>query len=136
MDVLTPAQRSKCMSAIRGKDTQPELVVRSLVHRLGFRYGLHKRDLPGCPDLVFSGRKKIVFVHGCFWHSHRCRYGRVKPKSNAAFWRAKRDGNRDRDRRNARKLRKQGWRILIVWECWVRDPKRLATIIVRFLQSN
>ena len=136
MDVLTPAQRSKCMSAIRGKNTQPELAVRSLVHRLGFRYALHRRDLPGCPDMVFASRRKIIFVHGCFWHSHRCKYGSVKPKSNAGFWQAKRDGNSDRDRRNIRKLRRQGWRVLTIWECWVRDPERLRTIILRFLSGR
>jgi DNA mismatch endonuclease (patch repair protein) len=136
MDVLTAEQRSRCMSAIRGKDTRPERAVRSLVHRLGFRYSLHRRDLPGCPDMVFPRLRKIIFVHGCFWHCHRCRYGAVRPKANASFWRAKREGNRDRDRKNLRKLRRQGWCVLNVWECWLRNPERLASRVAIFLRST
>ena len=107
-DVHTPEQRSYNMSRIRGRDTKPELIVRSIVHQMGFRFRLHRKDLPGKPDLVLPGRGKIIFVHGCFWHMHRCRYGRVVPKTNAEFWQAKRQGNMDRDRRNRRALRADG----------------------------
>src|SRR5581483_5419780 len=101
-DVLTPEQRSRCMSRIRGKDTGPELVVRSMAHRMGYRFRLHSRLLPGRPDLVFPGLRKVVFVHGCFWHMHRCRFGRVTPVTNATFWMNKRSGNMRRDRKNVR----------------------------------
>src|SRR3990172_8269070 len=106
VDVLTSEQRRKGMTSIRGKDTKPELVVRKLVHAMGFRYRLHMKDLPGKPDLVFPGLKKIIFVHGCFWHMHRCRYGRVKPKTNKEFWQTKRAGNAARDKRNQKALKK------------------------------
>jgi DNA mismatch endonuclease, patch repair protein len=133
MDVLTTQQRSFNMSRIRGKNTKPELLVRSLIHRLGFRYVLHRRDLPGCPDIVFPSRRKIIFVHGCFWHLHNCRYGRVTPQSNADFWKSKRMGNRERDRKNLRKLRKQGWSVLNIWECAVSNLEPLEARIVQFL---
>lgn len=124
------------MAAIRGRDTKPERIVRSLAHRLGFRFRLHRRDLPGVPDLVFPSRRKIVFVHGCFWHVHNCRYGRVKPANNAAFWAAKREDNRKRDRRNTRALRAAGWDVLVVWECQVRDPRRLEAALRGFLEAG
>ena len=85
-DVLTPEQRQRCMSAIKSKDTKPEMVVRRMVHAMGFRYSLHKKQLPGKPDLVFTRLRKIIFVHGCFWHMHNCRYGKVKPKTKAVTW--------------------------------------------------
>ena len=120
-DVHSPQQRSYNMSRIRGRDTKPELLVRSLVHQMGFRFRLHRRDLPGRPDLVLPRHRKVIFVHGCFWHMHRCRYGRVTPRTNADFWQAKRTANVDRDRRNLRKLRRDGWQTLVIWECWTRD---------------
>lgn len=123
-DVHTPEQRSFNMSCIRGRDTKPELIVRSIVHQMGYRFRLHRNDLSGRPDLVFPGRQRIIFVHGCFWHMHRCRYGRVVPKTNAEFWQAKRTGTVERDRNNRRALRADGWRVLTVWECWTRDPER------------
>ena len=97
MDTFTPAERSAVMRRVRGKDTQPEMAVRSMVHRLGFRYALHRRDLPGNPDLVFPARDRVIFVHGCFWHGHSCRAGRNRPSSNSAYWTAKLDRNRARD---------------------------------------
>lgn len=109
------------MSRIRSKDTKPELVVRSLVHQMGFRFRLHRRDLPGTPDLVLPRHEKVILVHGCFWHMHRCRFGRVVPKTNAEFWQNKRTENVQRDRRNAVSLRRMGWHILTIWECWTRD---------------
>ncbi|MEQ9410518.1 MAG: very short patch repair endonuclease [Fuerstiella sp.] len=122
-DVHTRRQRSFNMSRIRAKDTRPEMIVRSLVHQMGYRFRLHRRDLPGTPDLVLPRHHKVIFVHGCFWHQHRCRYGRVTPKTNAAFWAAKRQGNVTRDRRNLRQLRAAGWDVLVIWECWTRFPE-------------
>ncbi len=125
-DVLTPEQRSRCMSRIRAKNTAPELVVRSMAHRMGYRFRLHSRRLPGTPDLVFPRLRKAVFVQGCFWHMHRCKYGIVTPATRAAFWRTKRKQNVDRDRRNLRALRKLGWSVLIIWECDIRH--RLSVV--------
>ena len=123
VDVHSPKQRSFNMSRIQGKDTKPELIVRSLVHQMGYRFRLHRKDLPGKPDLVLPRHGKIIFVHGCFWHMHRCRYGRVQPKTNADFWQAKRTANVERDRRNLRMLRRAGWQTLIIWECWTRETE-------------
>jgi DNA mismatch endonuclease (patch repair protein) len=132
-DVLTPEQRKKNMSAIRGKDTKPEKIVRSLVHRLGYRYRLHDGRLPGKPDLVFSSRRKAIFVHGCFWHMHACPYGQVVPKTNAEFWQVKRQGNVERDQRNIGRLEADGWQCLVIWECMVRDADDLRRAIQAFL---
>ena len=134
VDVHTPEQRSFNMSRIRGADTKPEIIVRSLVHQMGYRFRLHRKDLPGKPDIVLPGRQKIIFVHGCFWHVHRCRYGQVVPKTNAEFWRKKRAGTVERDRRNRRALREMGWDVMTVWECWTRDPEeRLIPRLAEFL---
>jgi len=136
MDTLTVAQRSDRMARVRGKDTGPELVVRRLVHRLGYRYRLHQRDLPGRPDLVFTGRGKVIFVHGCFWHRHkRCALARL-PKSRGEFWLPKLEGNAARDTRNVRALRYLGWGVMTVWECQLRDTKRLTERIRRFLDAK
>ena len=120
VDVHTKAQRSFNMSRIKSKDTKPELVVRSFVHRLGYRFRLHCKNLPGKPDIVLPRHKKIIFVHGCFWHMHNCKNGRVKPATRAQFWQDKRTDNKERDRRNIRTLKKLGWDVLVVWECQVR----------------
>lgn len=135
-DVLSREQRALNMSRIRGKDTKPEMVVRRMVHGLGFRYRLHVRELPGNPDLVLPRHHSIIFVHGCFWHSHRCRYGRVKPATHADFWQHKRSETVLRDRKNLRALRRLGWRILIVWECWLREPLELEERIKAFLAPS
>lgn len=136
-DVHNRQQRSFNMSRIRGADTKPERIVRSLVHQLGFRFRLHRRDLPGCPDLVLPAHRRIIFVHGCFWHMHRCRYGRVTPATNAEFWEAKRRGNVERDRRNLVRLRRDGWRVLVVWECWTRDIEgKLLPRLTAFLPQQ
>ncbi|MGC0018386.1 very short patch repair endonuclease, partial [Ralstonia pseudosolanacearum] len=100
MDRLTPDRRSRLMSRIRSKDTKPEVEVRSTLHRMGYRYVLHKRGLPGTPDLVFPARRKVLFVHGCYWHGHTCKYGKAQSKSNVEFWQKKIDANRRRDHRN------------------------------------
>jgi DNA mismatch endonuclease, patch repair protein len=134
-DVLTPEQRSRNMSRIRSKDTRPELALRRLLESRGIRFELHGADLPGKPDVVFRPAKKAVFVHGCYWHMHRCRYGRVVPRTNEEFWQKKRSGNVERDRRARRELRAIGWRSLIVWECWTkRSPQTVEDRIVRFLE--
>jgi DNA mismatch endonuclease (patch repair protein) len=134
-DVLTPEQRKLNMSRIRNKDTRPEMVVRSLIHRMGYRYRLHVKNLSGKPDLVFPRRRKIIFVHGCFWHMHNCKYGRVKPQTNAEFWQNKRLGNVGRDRKNLSLLKKDGWKVLVVWECWIKNPQSLTNRIIKFLDS-
>jgi DNA mismatch endonuclease, patch repair protein len=126
MDRISPDSRSALMSRIRSKDTAPELIVRRLLHGLGYRYVLHDRRLPGKPDLVFPSRKKIVLINGCFWHGHACPRG-FRPTSNAAFWAKKIDGNRRRDRRTRRALRALGWDVLVVWECHTR-PTRLGRL--------
>lgn len=134
-DVHSPQQRSFNMSRIRSRDTKPEKVVRSIVHGLGFRYRLHKPDLPGKPDIVLVRHGKIIDVHGCFFHMHSCRYGSVVPATNAKFWRVKRLSNFERDRRNLRALRREGWKVLIVWECETRKPASLLRRLQKFLAA-
>jgi len=124
------------MSMIRSKNTKPELVVRSLVHRMGFRYRLHRRDLPGCPDITLSKYKAVIFVHGCFWHFHQnCRDGKI-PQTNSDYWGEKLLRNAERDKRNLETLHEAGWRTLVIWECEVRNNSQdLQNIIARFLNS-
>lgn len=124
-DVHTPEQRSRNMAAIKGGDTKPEMRVRSLLHALGYRYRLHRRDLPGRPDIVLPKYRTAIFVHGCFWHCHNCRYGRVVPGTRAEFWAAKRAGNVERDQRKRTELEKAGWRVETVWECDTRNADKL-----------
>ena len=124
------------MSRIRGKDTKPELIVRRLVHGLGYRYRLHDRRLPGRPDLVFPGRRKVIFVHGCFWHRHDCRFGRVTPSTRRQFWMEKLEANKIRDTKNRRALRRLGWHVLVVWECQVAGSVRIAERVARFLDRD
>lgn len=135
-DTLTPAARSERMSRIRNKDTRPEMQVRRLAHGLGYRYRLHDADLPGKPDLVFSKRRKVIFVHGCFWHRHPaadCKLARL-PKSRLDFWRPKLENNRARDLENQKKLAMEGWQVLVLWECELRDVHRLEQRIRSFLE--
>jgi DNA mismatch endonuclease (patch repair protein) len=135
MDTLTTEQRSARMSLIRGKNTGVELTVRSLIHRLGFRYRLHEKDLPGKPDLVFSSRHKVIFIHGCFWHRHkRCSLARL-PKSKLKFWVPKLEGNKLRDQANQDRLRKEGWRVMTIWECQINKQERLARRVKTFLSK-
>lgn len=135
-DVLTPEQRSFNMSRIRSRDTRPEMIVRSIVHGMGFRYRLHKKDLPGKPDLVLVRHRKIIDVHGCFFHMHDCRHGKVVPATNAEFWQIKRLSNVNRDKRNRAALRRKGWRVLTVWECQTRDPVPLTKRLMKFLELS
>lgn len=133
MDRLTTEQRSWNMSRIRGKDTSPERAVRSLLHRLGYRFRLHSQSLPGKPDLVLPKYGAVVLVHGCFWHRHRgCPYA-YAPKTRKEFWSRKFTGNVERDRRVARELRRLGWRVLIVWECELCDVEQLSVRLHRAL---
>ncbi|TFD46649.1 DNA mismatch endonuclease Vsr [Cryobacterium sp. TMT1-2-1] len=134
-DVLTPEQRSKTMSRIRSVDTKPEMTVRRMLHALGYRYRLHVRDLPGTPDIVFTSRHKVVFVNGCFWHSHSCRWGQSTPASNVDFWANKRSITLARDLRNREDLATRGWRVHTVWECELRDSEKLESTLIAFLES-
>ena len=127
--------RSENMRAIRPKNTKPEMEVRSLVHSLGYRFRLHRPNLPGKPDLAFPSRRKVIFVHGCFWHSHACKPG-LKPKSNRDFWLPKLRGNKVRDSRNLKALEQQGWKALVIWECELRDTRALRLRVTRFLGSR
>ena len=136
-DTLTRSERSTRMALVRDKDTKPERIVRSIIHGLGFRYRLHQSDLPGKPDLVFSSRKKVIFVHGCFWHRHRdrkCPLARL-PKSRLDFWLPKLENNRERDKKNRARLRQLGWRVLVIWECQLKNADRLELKIVDFLNE-
>lgn len=135
VDVLTPVQRQRNMSRIRSVDTKPEMLVRRRLHALGYRYRLHVRELPGSPDLVFPSRGKIVFVNGCFWHMHSCRFGTVVPATNSDFWARKRLATVGRDARTGAELRTLGWGVLTVWECELRDFENIEHRLVRFLDT-
>lgn len=135
IDTLTTAKRSERMGLIRSKNTKPEMIVRRLVHGMGYRYRLHRRDLPGCPDLVFPRFHKVIFVHGCFWHYHPnpvCKLARL-PKSRLDFWRPKLEGNRHRDDVNQNKLLALGWKFMVIWECEMNAIQDLAMKIKLFL---
>ena len=137
-DTLSSSERSERMSLVRSKDSSAEMTVRRLVHGLGFRYGLHCRDLPGTPDLVFRARKKVIQVHGCFWHRHpksSCPLARL-PKSRLEFWEHKLNANRERDLLNNRKLRNLGWRVLEIWECELSNAQGLRNKILYFLDDD
>ncbi len=135
-DRISPEARSKNMARIRHADTAPEMRVRRMVHSMGYRYRLHRRSLPGCPDLVFPARKKAIFVHGCFWHRHEgCKYA-YTPKSRKDFWIAKLEGNRERDKKNMAKLLQMGWKILVIWECETDDLDSLKNRIQEFMTQR
>jgi DNA mismatch endonuclease (patch repair protein) len=134
-DVFSNEKRSWVMSRVRGKDTSPELKVRSLAHRLGYRFRLHRKYLPGKPDLVFSSRKKVVFVHGCFWHGHDCARGKRTPKTNSKYWIEKIRKNIERDTKNQAELTSLGWNVLVVWECETKDLDELARKISKYLSN-
>lgn len=128
------AVRRRTMQAVRGTNTGPERLVRRLTYQLGYRYRLHRKDLPGKPDLAFIGRRKVVFVHGCFWHGHGCARGNREPKTNADYWRAKIARNKARDSDNVKQLVKNAWRVLVVWECELKDREKVASKINSFLK--
>lgn len=126
MDRISKEHRSWNMSRIKGRDTKPELIVRSMLHRMGYRFRLHVKTLPGKPDIVLPKYKTVIFVHGCFWHRHpRCRFA-YNPKSRLAFWTRKFQANKSRDKDVLRRLRKDGWRVVIVWECQLTRPDHLG----------
>jgi DNA mismatch endonuclease, patch repair protein len=140
VDVLTPAQRQLNMSRIRGKDTKPELTLRRGLHALGFRFRLHRGDLPGRPDLVFPSRRAVIFVHGCFWHGHTCPMCKM-PATRPEFWRGKIASNQLRDERSIQALHLLGWRVMIVWECSLKGPTRrssneVLTDCAAFIRGN
>ncbi len=135
MDVFTPQRRSEIMARIKGKDTAPELAVRRLLHAMGFRFRLHRHDLPGKPDLVLPRWRTVILVHGCFWHGHRCKDGR-RPKSNEGYWTPKLDRNRKRDVRTISALRRLGWRVVVIWACQTTDEPQLEKRLRRTLSQT
>jgi DNA mismatch endonuclease, patch repair protein len=136
MDKITPERRSANMARIRSSNTKPEMLVRRMAHGLGYRYRLHRRDLPGNPDLVFVAQKKIIFVHGCYWHGHGCRVGGSGAKSNQSYWGPKIAGNKLRDAAALAALGRSGWKILVIWECETTDGGRLERSLRRFLKRR
>ena len=135
MDTVPADKRSEIMRRITCKDTKPEIIVRRIIHSLGFRYRLHKKELPGKPDLVFSKRRKLMFVHGCFWHQHEgCKSSHI-PKSRQDYWEPKLNRTVSRDKQNQAKLRELGWDILVIWECELREVQQIAKKIIAFLNK-
>ena len=132
MDIVSPETRSRMMAAVPQADSKPEVVVRRLLHRMGFRFRLHRKDLPGSPDIVLPRLKKVIFVHGCYWHRHGCRKTTM-PSSNVGFWRDKFAANKARDRRVIRKLKRMEWESLVVWECQTFKIEWLKRKMTRFL---
>lgn len=137
-DILTPGQRSRCMAAIHSSNTSPELLLRHLLHSLGYRYRVNYAVLPGKPDLVFPTRRKVIFIHGCFWHRHHCRAGMSNPATRKAFWTAKLAENKRRDIRQVRELRMSGWAVMIVWQCQLKKSRMRWTVdrITHFLEAQ
>ena len=134
-DHVTKERRSFIMSQVGTKDTGPEMIVRRALHSFGYRYRLHRRDLPGTPDLVFPSRRKVVFIHGCFWHAHGCRWGQL-PKSRPDYWKPKLETNRERDKRNIESLAAKGWKALAVWQCELKRPDEALDRIIDFLKDG
>lgn len=135
-DRLSKNARSELMARVKSKDTQPEKVVRILLSKMGFRYRLHRKDLPGSPDLVFPSRRKVIFVHGCFWHGHNCTAGRNRPSSNKQYWTAKLEKNKKRDKNNLQSLAAIGWKSLIVWECKVKKTEYITELMKKYLNDK
>lgn len=131
MDTRSPEQRSYIMRSVRSRDTGPELIVRKLLHGMGLRFSLQRKELPGKPDVVLRKHKTVVFVHGCFWHGHGCAKGKL-PKSRLDFWGPKIQRNRDRDAESVKMLKSQGWRVLTIWQCQTKDTARLKSRLMRF----
>lgn len=132
MDTISRSDRSSLMSRIKSKNTKPELIVRSLLHKMGLRFRLHRRDLPGRPDIVLPKHKKIILVHGCFWHGHDCRLA-SKPKSNQQYWMPKIEQNKNRDKRNLQLLVDLNWQVLELWECEIRAFTTIEQQIQKFI---
>lgn len=128
--------RSRIMRAVKGRDTGPEMAVRRLAHAMGYRYRLHRKDLPGKPDMAFPSRRKVIFVHGCFWHQHDCPRGSRSPKSHQEYWLPKLARNQKRDAEHERQLRALGWGVLVIWECEIKGRDALAARIGTFLRPQ
>lgn len=135
VDTRTSEQRRRIMQSVGTRDTGPEREVRRVLFAAGYRYRLHRRDLPGSPDIVFPSRKKAIFVHGCFWHGHGCSKGKAS-KSRTEYWGPKLEANKARDARNIRDLRALGWTVLVVWQCEIADPDRLLARLVAFVDDD
>jgi DNA mismatch endonuclease, patch repair protein len=138
VDTLSPSERSARMALIKGRDTKPEMIVRRMLHAMGYRYRLQAKDLPGKPDIVFRSRRKAIFVHGCFWHRHsdpNCKISRL-PKSRLDFWKPKLEANAARDRLAVERLEAMGWKVLIVWECELREREQLGNKLKRFIRER
>lgn len=129
-----PELRRRIMRAVKGRDTAPEKMVRSMAHRLGFRFRLHRADLPGKPDLVFPRMHKVIFVNGCFWHGHKCKRGDRKPKTNAKYWQSKIDRNVQRDAEHLIALKDCGWRVAVIWECELKHLDHVEKRLQGFLR--
>jgi len=135
MDVFEPEKRSAIMRRVKSGDTKPEMRVRRILHAMGYRYRLHHRTLPGCPDIVLPRHRKIIMVHGCFWHRHDCPAGRKKPKTNEKYWTEKLTKNRLRDAGNLAKLETMGWHVLVIWECETRNHADLSNRLAEFMNG-
>ena len=135
-EALPPSARSQIMRAVKGKNTSPEIALRRLISRLGFRYRLHRADLPGKPDIAFPGMRKVIFVNGCFWHGHDCRRGARIPKANSEYWKHKIGTNRKRDQDNLQRLSDLGWMTTTVWECELRDREMLEERMLVYLRAS
>jgi DNA mismatch endonuclease (patch repair protein) len=135
-DVFSKEKRSWIMSRVKGRDTKPERLVRSLAHRMGYRFRVHGLDLPGNPDIVLPRHGKVIFVHGCFWHGHKTCSRSLRPKTNESFWNKKLDGNIQRDKRFHKALRRLGWKVLVVWECETQKPEKVLKKLERFLNGG
>ncbi len=133
VDRLSPERRSALMSKVRGKDTSPEMRVRRLLHSLGYRYRLHDKKLPGKPDLTFVSRRKVIFVHGCFWHRHPGCKKATTPKTRTGYWETKFENNVRRDEQVLGELEKSGWDVIVIWECETHDPHKLEHLLRQFL---
>ena len=137
-DAHTPEQRSRNMAAVRNRNTKPELRVRSMLHSLGFRFRLHRKDLPGTPDIVLTKHQTVILVHGCFWHTHDCRKGSTIPQTRPHFWAVKRQGTVERDTRNVASLEAAGWNVIVVWECQTRTDEDLLRALssIHLVRAN
>ena len=130
---MTSEQRSRIMRSVKGKNTGTEMIVRRIVHRMGYRYRLHRKDMPGKPDLVFGPRRKVIFVHGCFWHGHTCKRGDRTPQENRRYWTKKIARNKERDQEHVSALKAKSWRVLVIWECETKDTERLRKRVRAYL---
>ncbi len=136
IELVPPSeQRSSNMRAIKGSNTKPELLVRRMLHGMGYRYQLHRKDLPGKPDIVFGPRRKVIFIHGCFWHGHACKHGQRVPKTNTEYWTSKIAGNVERDRRQLEELSEASWTAMTLWECELRDADAVRARLTAFLDD-